>query len=47
MKNIRILAISGSLRDKSSNANVLQAARMLAPKEVDVTLYSELVNLNY
>ena len=44
---IQILAISGSLRVNSSNTAVLQAAKILAPAEVNITLYSELTNLPY
>ncbi|MEP7382688.1 MAG: NADPH-dependent FMN reductase [Gemmatimonadota bacterium] len=39
MKPLRILAVSGSLRARSSNAEVLRAATMLAPDEFLVTLY--------
>jgi chromate reductase, NAD(P)H dehydrogenase (quinone) len=45
MQNIQILAISGSLRIKSSNTTVLQAAKILAPEAVNIKLYSELTNL--
>ena len=45
MQNLKLLAISGSLRAKSSNTAVLQAAKILAPAEVDITFYSELANL--
>ena len=45
MKNIQLLAISGSLRAKSSNKAVLQAAQMLAPAATEITLYSELADL--
>ena len=45
MKNIQLLAISGSLRAKSSNKAVLQAAKMLAPATTEITLYSELADL--
>ena len=44
MKHPRILAISGSLRNKSSNTAVLNAAKMLAPS-VEITLYSQLGDL--
>lgn len=44
---MQILAISGSLRFSSSNTAVLQAAKVLAPAEVNITLYSELANLPY
>jgi len=40
-----ILAISGSLRARSSNTEVLQAAAALAPSGVTVTLYSGLADL--
>lgn len=36
---MRLLAISGSLREQSSNTAVLQAARRLAPEGIDVVLY--------
>lgn len=39
---MRILAISGSLRARSSNAAVVRAARLLAPPDVEVAIYSGL-----
>ncbi len=42
---MQILAISGSLRAGSSNANLLLAAAMLAPKGVAVELYDGLGDL--
>lgn len=36
---MRLLAISGSLREQSSNTAILQAARRLAPEGVDVVHY--------
>ncbi len=42
---MRLLAISGSLRDKSSNTSALQAAVILAPPEVEVVLYTDLGKL--
>jgi NAD(P)H-dependent FMN reductase len=42
---VRVLAISGSLRRGSSNAAVLEAARLLAPAGVDVELYDGLARL--
>jgi NAD(P)H-dependent FMN reductase len=36
---MRILAISGSLRDASSNTALLRAAVALAPNDIDVVLY--------
>lgn len=45
MKNMQILAISGSLRIKSSNSAVLQAASILAPEQIEIILYSGLANL--
>jgi chromate reductase, NAD(P)H dehydrogenase (quinone) len=42
---MHILAISGSLRAHSSNAEVLRAAGMLAPESVSVTLYRGLNDL--
>jgi chromate reductase, NAD(P)H dehydrogenase (quinone) len=45
MKNFQILAISGSLRSKSANTAVLQAASILAAPHVQIKLYSGLENL--
>ena len=45
MNKIQLLAISGSLRNHSSNTNVLQAAKILASPSVDISLYSELATL--
>jgi chromate reductase, NAD(P)H dehydrogenase (quinone) len=45
MKNSQILAISGSLRAKSSNTAILQAASILAAPDIEITLYSRLANL--
>ena len=42
---MRILAVSGSLRAKSSNTAVLNAAKALASEEVNIKLYSGLENL--
>jgi NAD(P)H-dependent FMN reductase len=42
---IRILAISGSLRHRSSNTALVGAATLLSPKAVDVSLYGELAEL--
>jgi NAD(P)H-dependent FMN reductase len=39
MQDMRILAISGSLRSRSSNATLLRAMAMLAPPGVEVMLY--------
>ena len=39
------LAISGSLRAHSTNTNLLRALRLLAPKELEVTLYEEIALL--
>jgi chromate reductase len=41
----KLLAISGSLRDGSSNTTVLRAMTALAPPEVQVVLYSVLADL--
>jgi chromate reductase, NAD(P)H dehydrogenase (quinone) len=38
-QNLRILAISGSLRQVSSNTALLQAAIALAPENVEIKLY--------
>ena len=43
--NIRILAISGSLRQASSNTALLQAALSLSPQNVEMKLYGGLGNL--
>lgn len=45
MENLQILAISGSLRAKSANTFVLQAASILAPANIKIMPYSELVDL--
>ena len=45
MNKIQLLAISGSLRNHSSNTNVLQAAKILASPSVNISLYSELATL--
>lgn len=37
---MRILAISGSLRARSANTAVLEAARALAPRDVEVLVYT-------
>ena len=42
---MRILAITGSLRRVSSNTTLLRAIRLLAPENVEVTLYSGLADL--
>jgi chromate reductase len=41
----KILAISGSLRARSTNTTVLLAAARLAPADVQIDLYTELGNL--
>jgi NAD(P)H-dependent FMN reductase len=43
----QILAISGSLRNTSSNTNVLKACAALAPDDVNITLYEGLDKLPY
>lgn len=43
--NLKILAISGSLRANSSNTALLHAAARLAPENVTITLYEGLGNL--
>ncbi len=45
MPTIRILAISGSLRDRSTNTELLKAAALLAPETLRVTLYTGLGGL--
>lgn len=42
---MRILAIAGSLRARSSNRTVLEAARLLAPSGMDIRLYAGLGDL--
>ncbi len=42
---MKILAISGSLRDGSSNTTLLRAARLLAPDGVSIELYGGLGEL--
>jgi NAD(P)H-dependent FMN reductase len=42
---MKILAISGSLRAKSSSTSVVEAARLVAPPDVTVTVYDELGSL--
>jgi len=42
---MRVLAIAGSLRARSSNRTVLEAARLLAPSGVDIRLYAGLGEL--
>ena len=42
---MRILAITGSLRRVSSNTTLLRAIRLLAPANVEVTLYNDLADL--
>lgn len=42
-----ILAISGSLRNTSSNTNILKACAVLAPDDVKITLYEGLDKLPY
>jgi chromate reductase, NAD(P)H dehydrogenase (quinone) len=47
MEPVDILAISGSLRARSSSTEVLRAAATLAPAPVRVTLYAGLADLPY
>ena len=44
-QTIRILAISGSLRQVSSNTALLQAAIALSPKNIEIKLYNGLSDL--
>ncbi|CAM5595401.1 NAD(P)H-dependent FMN reductase [Mycolicibacterium aubagnense] len=44
---MKVLAICGSLRARSSNLAVLQAAQMLAPRSLEITLFDELEGLPY
>ena len=39
---IRLLAISGSLRKFSSNTALLRAAAILAPQDVEISVYGDL-----
>ena len=45
MKKPFILALSGSLREGSTNTALLEAARLLAPPEVDFALWNEQASL--
>jgi chromate reductase, NAD(P)H dehydrogenase (quinone) len=45
MKKLQIMAISGSLRAKSANKAVLQAAKILADSKIQIKLYSGLAKL--
>jgi chromate reductase, NAD(P)H dehydrogenase (quinone) len=47
MSSFRILALSGSLRAKSSNKSLLQAMIALAPANVSITLFDGLGELPY
>lgn len=42
---MKILAVSGSLRDRSSNTILLEAAKLLAPEYVEIELYQKLNEL--
>ncbi|HEX2833439.1 MAG TPA: NADPH-dependent FMN reductase [Thermoanaerobaculia bacterium] len=42
---MRILAISGSLRDQSTNSRLLRAAKLLAPPDLTIELYAHLGEL--
>lgn len=44
---IQLLALSGSLRSKSSNTELLRAAAALAPPDVEVELYGGIGELPY
>lgn len=44
---MKILAICGSLRARSSNLAVLQAAQLLAPQSIGITLFDGLESLPY
>lgn len=44
-QTVRILAISGSLRRRSSNTALLQAATALSPEKTEIKLYRGLGNL--
>ena len=44
-KPVRLLALSGSLRSKSSNAELLRAAAALAPDDIEITLYDGIAAL--
>ena len=42
---MRILAIAGSLRARSTNRTVLEAARLLAPPGIEIQLFERLGDL--
>jgi len=42
VKNIRILALSGSLRKKSYNTALINAVAQLAPAEIEVVVFDEM-----
>jgi chromate reductase, NAD(P)H dehydrogenase (quinone) len=44
-QSFRVLCISGSLRAKSTNTAVLRTAQLLAPSDIEVTLYDRLRDL--
>jgi NAD(P)H-dependent FMN reductase len=44
-KSMRVLALCGSLRARSSNLSVLQAARLLAPPPMEIVLFGGLGDL--
>jgi len=44
-KTVKILAISGSLRSASTNTTLLNAAGALAPKNIELVVYSALSDL--
>ena len=45
IRNTSLLAICGSLRHASSNKELLKAAALLAPPEVEVAVYGDLDQL--
>jgi chromate reductase, NAD(P)H dehydrogenase (quinone) len=44
---MKILAISGSIRSKSTNLAILQAVKELAPKAMNIEIYAGIGNLPY
>jgi NAD(P)H-dependent FMN reductase len=47
MNHFKILGISGSLRERSSNANVLRAIKAVAPADVEVAIHAPLDTLPF
>lgn len=45
MKKIKVLAISGSLREKSYNTALIRAVARLAPDDMEIIIYDEMAHL--